>query len=79
MSTGKPTQHNEGKAMAISDQQFSIINRMRDLGDFDGCDTVTQSKANGEVYVSWPEKNGIIKTIAIAKCGTVTIHEHKRG
>jgi len=69
----------EGMIMAISDQQFSIINRMRDLGDFDGCDTVTQSKVNGEVYVRWPEKNGSIKTIAIAQCGTVTVHHHKRG
>ena len=62
----------------ISDEQFSVINKMRDLGQFDGCDTVTQSSLNGEVYVKWPEINGIVKTVAIARCGTVTEHSHKK-
>lgn len=62
----------------ISDEQFSVINRMRDLGQFDGCDSVIQSKLNGEVYVNWPEVNGVTKTVAIARCGTVTTHSHKK-
>jgi hypothetical protein len=64
--------------MKISDEQFSVISKMRDSGQFDECDTVTQSKLNGEVYVRWPEINGITKTVAIARCGTVTEHSHKK-
>lgn len=62
----------------ISNEQFSVITKMRDLGEFNGCDTVTQSSLNGEVYVRWPEINGVVKTVAIARCGTVTEHSHKK-
>ena len=62
----------------FSDSQFSVISKMHHSGEFDGCDTITQSSLNGEIFVKWPEVNNITKTVAIARCGTVINHSHKK-
>ncbi len=57
--------------MSHTEAQRRAYKQLKEAGELEGCDVVTRSKLNGELYFKWSEGN---KTVAIHESGLVTFH-----
>jgi hypothetical protein len=61
--------------MQTTEAQRKAYAKLKEEGELQGCDTLTRSKLNGELYFKCSEGS---KIVAIHKSGIVTIHQHNK-